>query len=666
MYQRISLFGLLVVLLSVFTPLTTAAQTQIGNSAATNINFADPAFRNIWNRADNLVSSGAVSRSWLWGNGFTLAGNEAYKQAPGGVRVVQYFDKARMEINNPGAPRDRFFVTNGLLVRELISGHTAIGDNPAEIEQRSPADNVAIAGDPIESNPVAPTYATFKDVASLENDRRIPSALGSFATLTIKKNGEVSSNPALNGTYAGLKQVYYNENLGHNIPEIFWGFMNSRSNVQDANGSIVVDNIMDWQKDLGYPLTEAYWTKARVGGTEKDVLVQAFERRVLTYTPSNTDPYKVEMGNVGLHYFNWRYRAGQGLASDAPTQYPLLRAAQAAPGVNAQVFSHIPQVSDSLDDLNVKWVRQQVIWEAFEPNKGQRDFTFLDEVVNSLAARNYKIVLSTVRAPRWANPNGGMPLNPQDYADFMSAMANRYKGKVAAYEIWNEQNLAHEAGKPIQVSRYVQLLKAGYTAVKQVDPFTVVMSGGLSPVGFIDVNYAIDDVAYLKQFYAYNNGEAKKYFDVMGAHPGSTLNPPDTLWPEVSGPGPGWVDDSSFYFRRIEQIRKVMVDNGDGNKQMWLTEFGWASSPTPAPGYEYAKFINEEKQAQYIARAFEKGYKEYPWMGVMLLWQLNFALPSITSNENDEKNSWGIIRRDGSKRPSYFAVQEYAQSWRWR
>jgi Tol biopolymer transport system component len=40
---------------------------------------------------------------------------------------------------------------------------------------------------------------------------------------------------------------------------------------------------------------------------EKDVLVQLFERRVLTYTPSNPAGFQVEMGNVGQHYYRWRY-----------------------------------------------------------------------------------------------------------------------------------------------------------------------------------------------------------------------------------------------------------------------------------------------------------------------------------------------------------------------
>ena len=35
--------------------------------------------------------------------------------------------------------------------------------------------------------------------------------------------------------------------------------------------------------------------------------VQAFERRVLTYTESNPDPFKTEFSNIGRHYYKWRY-----------------------------------------------------------------------------------------------------------------------------------------------------------------------------------------------------------------------------------------------------------------------------------------------------------------------------------------------------------------------
>ena len=65
-----------------------------------------------------------------------------------------------------------------------------------------------------------------------------------------------------------------------------------------------------WFYASGLPVSEPYWATVRVAGTQKDVLVQCYERRVLTYTPSNADPFRVEMGNVGIHYYAWRYQVG--------------------------------------------------------------------------------------------------------------------------------------------------------------------------------------------------------------------------------------------------------------------------------------------------------------------------------------------------------------------
>jgi hypothetical protein len=258
----------------------------------------------------------------------------------------------------------------------------------------------------------------------------------------------------------------------------------------------------------------------------------------------------------------------------------------------------------------------------------------------------------------------------------MYELARHYKGKVDAYEIWNEENLAKEAGKPISLGLYAQMLKNGYNSVKAGDPYALVILGALTPTGVKDTNVAIDDVSYLDQLYKFNNGQIKNYYDVLGAHPGSNNNPPDTLWPLKPGPGNGpagyndpcvaqntcWQQDPSFYFRRIEQLRQVMVNNGESGKQMWLTEFGWDSSPDAPSGYDYAKTINEQTQAKYIGQAYQQALDQYSWMGVMTLWNLNFALPSVTSSASDEKVGWGILRRDGTKRPSYFTVKQYASA----
>ena len=120
--------------------------------------------------------------------------------------------------------------------------------------------------------------------------------------------------------------------------------------------------------------------------------------------------------------------------------------------------------------------------------------------------------------------------------------------------------------------------------------------------------------------------------------------------PDKPGPGPGWTTHPSFYFRRVEQLRQVMVENGDAQKQIWLTEFGWASATKAAPGFEYAEQVTEQEQADYIGAAMRMSRDQYPWMGPMLVFGLNFSLPNVSTDPGDERIAWSLLRRDGSKR----------------
>jgi hypothetical protein len=58
---------------------------------------------------------------------------------------------------------------------------------------------------------------------------------------------------------------------------------------------------------VGLAITQPFWVEVKVAGVQRRVLMQAFERRVLTYNAANPDPFKVEFGNVGQHYYRWRY-----------------------------------------------------------------------------------------------------------------------------------------------------------------------------------------------------------------------------------------------------------------------------------------------------------------------------------------------------------------------
>ena len=428
-----------------------------------------------------------------------------------------------------------------------------------------------------------------------------------------------------------------------------------------------------WQKhgglaQQGFPISEEFDEKSALDG--KTYKVQYFERAVFEYHPENRPPYDVLLSQLGTFQQKKTQTAAtqpkSGIyasgISAGPQHLPVLSGPHAAPGVNLWIYDQDPApVVSWVNDLGVKWVLHQLSWYHIEPQKGVYRWELLDGAIDSLYRAGVKIILNPVHSPTWASDiSPGYPNNVDDFAHFMTLVAQRYKGKVAGYQIWNEPNLARESGTYVVAARYAALLEAGYKAIKAVDPNAAVITAALTPTGINDPYKAVDDVVFLKRLYAYNGGEIKGYFDALGAHPGSNANPPDTLYPDKPGPGPGWNNHPSFYFRRIEQLRQVMVENGDAGKQMWLTEFGWSSSTNPAPGFEYAAQTTEQEQADYIARAFRMGRDQYPWMGPMMVFGLNFSLPNVSTDPTDERIGWSLLRRDGSKRPSYFAVKDYA------
>lgn len=285
------------------------AGTVLGSAVpapAAAVDFAHPAFKRLWDRTDSLVSSLQVSRTFFWGPEPRAAAQEQYVDAPSGTgtRLVQYFDKSRMEINNPSAdPNATFFVTNGLLTIELISGQMQVGDN-SFVERY--AANIPISGDVDDVS--GPTYATFIAVSNTRRgDHPQPDRTNQFATATINRAGQISEDPSKANNPAA-KIARYEPATKHNIPEAFWAFLNATGPVSQT-GQIVNQRLIDpWFYASGFPISDPYWSKAKIRGELTDVLIQAFERRVLTYVPTNPPGFQVEMGNIGLHYYDWRYK----------------------------------------------------------------------------------------------------------------------------------------------------------------------------------------------------------------------------------------------------------------------------------------------------------------------------------------------------------------------
>jgi hypothetical protein len=300
------------VIIAVVSLLAASPFVATGPSVAAAVPFAAPAFGAAWSPVDEPVASGAVQRGWVWGAGPNSAGiMEPYRDAPGGTRLVQYFDKARMELTDPA----RGVVTTGLLTRELVTGHIQTGDSPAAIEVRGRGSTTAVVGD---ATNIFPTYTQLRD----RIDRPQPDTTGQYVTdalmlppggdaerlLVVQTNGMASAASDPNAQLA-----HFVAETGQTIPQAFWAFLTAGGAAQQGGALVEQTPLFDWVNVAGFPIAPAFWATVRVGGVPTAVMVQLFERRVLSYTPTNPAAFRVEMGNIGLHYFQYRY-----LSPDAP------------------------------------------------------------------------------------------------------------------------------------------------------------------------------------------------------------------------------------------------------------------------------------------------------------------------------------------------------------
>jgi hypothetical protein len=208
---------------------------------------------------------------------------------------VQYFDKGRMEINDPDAnPDTTWYVTSGLLVTEMITGRVQIG--PTRSIPLGYA-NIPVAGD---------MTNTFPTYASLERfyGRPLGYELGDHVThlVTVSGGGFLPRY----ATTAATQVVRLERNYA--IPRIFWDFLNRTGTIRRGEEYVQNQPLMaNWRQTMGLPVTDPFWVRIRVGGVEREVMIQAFERRLLTYTPANASGFQVELSNVGRHYYRWRY-----------------------------------------------------------------------------------------------------------------------------------------------------------------------------------------------------------------------------------------------------------------------------------------------------------------------------------------------------------------------
>src|SRR5688572_4289550 len=204
----------LIMSLLIAAPMLTIFNTGTANPGAASAlnkatNYADPAFEQLWSRTDKAVQDKVASRSWMWGPEPFYTAYEPYAEGPAGQHLVTYFDKSRMEINDPSGNRNsEWFVTNGLLVVDMISGRLQTGDNSFATVASA---DIPVAGD-IATSLNAPTYASLARVASLKGDNRAHNRAGQSIREGLGRTGDPG---IVDNLAAYAKYGTYEPTLGH-------------------------------------------------------------------------------------------------------------------------------------------------------------------------------------------------------------------------------------------------------------------------------------------------------------------------------------------------------------------------------------------------------------------------------------------------------------------
>jgi hypothetical protein len=339
--------------------------------------------------------------------------------------------------------------------------------------------------------------------------------------------------------------------------------------------------------------------------------------------------------------------------TSSPTDDVLLTpGVMTSPDYGMQVFLFWQEEAADRDlrlvkEAGFRWVKQEFAWRDIEGvGPGIFDWSNPDRVVDQIDSYGLNVIARVGVQPEWAGgnyPEVGPPNDYQDFANFLAALVTRYQGRIDAYQIWNEPNLAREWGnRPPNPAEYTQLLKIAYQTIKEIDPNAQVISAGLAPTTRWD-NVAIPDTVFIQGMY---DAGAAPYFDLLGAHGAGYKVPPETDPHQVADDSTLNNDDPSppelrriYCFRHVEDIRAVMVANGDADKRIVLLEFGWTTDPRPDSPYAWHA-VSDEQQAQYLVGAYQYAQENWrPWIAVMSL----IYMPDPQWGINDEQTYWSII-----------------------
>lgn len=220
-------------------------------------------------------------------------------------------------------------------------------------------------------------------------------------------------------------------------------------------------------------------------------------------------------------------------------------------------------------------------WGTIEPKQGQFDWHGLDAWVAASQAHGAQLDYVFLNTPQWASTQPKQRCNrgpigcaapPRDdaWSGFITALVQRYKGRIASYEMWNEPNaIGFFTGSAADMEHMVSI---AYPIIKSIDPGAIVVSPAPSSTG-----WPIPYDQWMDQFLAAGGG---KYVDAVAWHAYAGRANQPALPPEE-------------IVEQIDKIRAVMAKHGVSDLPLWDTEGGWGGD---------SQLPDQQVQAAFLAR----------------------------------------------------------------
>ncbi len=214
-------------------------------------------------------------------------------------------------------------------------------------------------------------------------------------------------------------------------------------------------------------------------------------------------------------------------------------------------------------------IRVDLGWVALQPNPPPAgyDWAAADQTIQAARNNHLEILAVVTELPKWASSNPGDPSfrfyppnadSWDDWQAFITAFVNRYgsngTNEIRHWEIWGEANLPDQwKGTPAE---YARLYALAYDAIKAADPAATVLMAGMTEhnqPGWAEA--VLNDAA----------NPAKTRIDVMDVHVRGSVEGVQQL---------------------VVSWRQFFVSQGLPDKPLWITEFGFPSSPAYQPDWD--------------------------------------------------------------------------------